>query len=164
MPVETEWRFLVTRLPAVPGAPFERIEQSYFLTDPPFAGRVRLRNGHGTLTFKGMRAHSSPGQPVTRPEYEYEIPARDAREMLDALPRRIVKRRYDLEGGMELDIFEEEFAGLVIAEFEVSAGTPPPDPPAGWAWTDISHDERYTNVALQKNGLPPGCPLALGKE
>src|SRR5688572_10570117 len=52
-------------------------KQGYILTDPTKTIRVRLTTDKGFLTIKGL----SMG--ATRPEYEYEIPFDDAKELLD---------------------------------------------------------------------------------
>jgi CYTH domain-containing protein len=159
MALEIEWKFVVTRLPSLPPGPGVRIEQGYFTTAGPTAVRVRLKDGRGSVDFKaevpGTRA---AGAPQTCREFIYPVPAGDAAELLALAPWRISKTRWNLPGGIELDVFEGPQAGLVVAEAEVPEGTPAPPPPPGWEWRDVSSDVRYVNRALAELGVPPDAP------
>jgi adenylate cyclase len=82
--------------------------------------RVRIREEQAFLTVKGENVGA------VRPEYEYVIPKNDALEMLNNLCRKplIEKVRYDIQVGRhnwELDIFEGENEGLVLAEVELAS-------------------------------------------
>jgi len=77
--------------------------------------RVRTFDGRGFLTIKGVT------RGITRVEYEYEIPVREANEMLEHLCKKPVveKKRYriEYEGHVwEVDEFLSENQGLVLAE------------------------------------------------
>ena len=81
--------------------------------------RVSLTADKSWLTIKRAKT------PILRLEYEYPLPRTDAEEMLrDAcLPGHIVKQRYRLPHAghvWEIDVFEAENAGLVVAEIELS--------------------------------------------
>src|SRR5262245_38007879 len=94
--------------------------QGYLSTAKERSVRVRLSGNRATLTIKGV-THGA-----TRSEYEYEIPVRDAEEMLDNLCERplIEKRRYKLDhAGLtwEVDEFFGENEGLVVAEVELKS-------------------------------------------
>ncbi len=66
-----------------------RISQGYLSVDPERTVRVRLKGERGFLTIKGL-THGA-----TRAEYEYEIPANDARELLSLCVGKIIdKTRY----------------------------------------------------------------------
>ena len=74
-------------------------------TDPARNVRVRVGDGRGFITVKGLTAN------MARPEYEYAIPVEDANEMLDTLCLKpiIEKVRYNIEyAGLlwEVDEFE----------------------------------------------------------
>jgi CYTH domain-containing protein len=159
MELEVEWKFVVTRLPDPPRGPGVRIDQGYFSAAGPTAIRVRLKDGKGSVDFKvevpGSRA---PGAPQMCREFIYPIPGADAAALLALAPWRIVKTRWMVPGGIELDVFEGPHAGLVIAEAEVPEGTPAPPPPPGWEWRDVSSDLRYVNRALAEHGIPPDAP------
>ncbi|MEJ2379872.1 MAG: CYTH domain-containing protein [Gammaproteobacteria bacterium] len=123
-----------------------RYRQGY-LTEAGSAS-VRVRVG-------GERAHlniKSATLGIERQEYEYEIPLADAQEMLDRLCRRplIEKTRYKVryQGHVwEVDVFEGDNAGLVVAEIELQTADQgfalPP-----WAGEEVSDDPRYYNVCL----------------
>jgi adenylate cyclase len=160
MATETEYKFLVHELPpgAEDGLDFEPISQGYICGGPPMC-RVRRKGPRGYLTLKGPATQVAPGGPLTRAEFEYEIPAGDADAILALCPTRVQKRRARLATGLELDIFEGALAGLVLAEMECELGAPPPEEPAGWRWEDVSARPEYANRALAELGLPPGVPL-----
>lgn len=161
MALEIEWKFLVTRYPGPPSAGGTSIEQGYLDADARPSVRVRLRDGNGTLNIK-QTVDDAPGRgPLVCHEYEYPIPADDARGLLALARERIAKTRYVLPSGIELDVFEGAFAGLVIAELEVPEVGAPPRPPDGWEWRDVSSDLRYTNRALAAHGLPDDAAFAV---
>lgn len=159
MALEIEWKFVVRRIPALPGGPGSRIVQGYLSPAGGPAVRVRLRDGRGTLDVKAEVAGTRvPGSPQVCREFMYPIPADDAAELLALAPWRVEKTRWDVPGGIELDVFDGPHAGLVVAECEVPEGTPAPPPPEGWEWTDVSSDVRYANRALAELGVPPDAP------
>ena len=92
---------------------------------------------------------------MARPEYEYAIPLEDANEMLDTLCLKpiIEKVRYSIEhDGLlwEVDEFEGENAGLVIAEVELARADQTillPD----WIGEEVTDDARYYNASLIAN-------------
>ena len=112
--------------------------------------RVRIIGGMAFLTIKGTTSG------ITRSEFEYEIPAADAAELLSLCGEAIVeKRRYFIEyAGMtwELDVFSGSNAGLVVAEVELEAeGQLFELPP--WAGTEVSADPRYRNGQLARHSF-----------
>lgn len=125
------------------------IRQGYLCVEPERTVRVRLRDYTGFLTVKGK----SLG--LARAEYEYEIPAREASELLDTLCLRplIEKTRYYLEfAGLtwEIDEFYGENAGLVLAEVELdTADRAIALPP--WLGPEVSCDRRYFNSYLARH-------------
>ena len=146
---EIERRFLVAdpsyRAGGRPGAA-TTISQGYLATDPDRTVRVRLAGERGWLTIKGRRRNG------VAPEFEYEIPAAEARELLAmCLPGRIDKTRHTLAGpdGREwvIDEFAGDNAGLVIAELELAARDDRFEPPE-WLGREITTDARYANSQL----------------
>lgn len=125
------------------------IEQGYISRRPEATVRVRLRDGRGFITVKGLTSG------LTRSEWEYEIPADDARRMLAEVCRGAVLRkvRYIVpaEGGLrwEIDRFEapEGIAGLVLAEIELPAEDTPFRRPQ-WLGREVSGDPAYYNSNL----------------
>jgi len=146
MPQEIERKFLVKgedwRV-AGTGIPYR---QGYLSTALERTVRVRVIRDKGYLTIKGVTVGA------TRVEYEYEIPAGEASEMLDNLCERplIEKTRYRLEHhGLtwEVDEFEGDNAGLIVAEVELDEEDQAvmlPD----WVGKEVTGERRYYNASL----------------
>lgn len=125
------------------------IEQGYISRRPEGTVRVRVLDGRGYLTVKGIT------RGVTRREWEYEIPETDAREMLaEACDGAVLsKTRYVVpaSGGLrwEVDVFHspERIAGLTLAEIELPAEDTPFERPA-WLGREVSGDPAYYNSNL----------------
>jgi len=123
--------------------------QGYLSTEPDRTVRVRVVAGKGYLTIKGRTVDA------TRAEYEYVIPLADANAMLDELCERplIEKTRYriDCQGLLwEVDEFEGENAGLVIAEVELASADQVVALP-DWVGEEVTTDPRYYNANLIAN-------------
>jgi CYTH domain-containing protein len=149
MPTEIERKFLVTgdrwRVGAV-GAVFR---QGYIAADESKSVRVRVVGDRGFLTIKGKTVG------VARTEFEYGIPVDEALEMLHTLcePPLIEKTRYRIEyAGLlwEVDEFEGENRGLILAEVELTHANQQVDLP-DWVAEEVSHDPRYYNANLAKH-------------
>ena len=119
--------------------------QGYLLTDPQKTIRVRLTDTRAWLTIKGI----SKG--ATRAEYEYEIPASEASELLDNLSvSELSKIRYRIEfdGNVwEVDEFSGENQGLIVAEIELTSEDEQFVTP-GWITKEVTGEERYYNSNL----------------
>lgn len=153
MAIEIERRFLVTGPGWRDGAiRARRLVQGYLAREDGVSVRLRLADDRARLTIKG------PGG-LIRPEFEYDVPPEDAVAMLDALcaGRRLAKTRHDVpHGGLtwEVDVFEGQLAGLVLAEVELPATDhalvlPP------WAGREVTDDSRYANAVLASADAPP---------
>lgn len=132
-----EWRSLTT------GTIYR---QGYLSAKKGCTVRVRLAGNQGYLTIKGL------AKGVSRAEYEYPIPAKDAQELLDNLCDRplIEKTRYKIEyAGLiwEVDEFVGENQGLIIAEVELPDENYSFERP-DWIGQEVSDDPRYYNVNL----------------
>ena len=150
MSSEIEKKFLVAddswRLAASPGV---RYRQGYLSEAGP--GSVRVRVG-GDRAFLNIKSATLAQQ---RLEYEYEIPLADAEEMLDrvCLKPLVEKTRYEVrhEGHTwEVDVFEGDNAGLIVAEIELDHVEEAFARPA-WIGEEVSDDPRYYNVCLVKH-------------
>lgn len=149
MGVEIERKFLVAddrwRAAATGSV---RYQQGYLSRSPTSAIRVRSDGARACLNIKG----TTDG--ITRLEFEYEIPLADADELLARIALRplIVKTRHyvDVAGRRwEIDVFEAENAGLVVAEVELeSADAALVLPP--WVGREVSADPRYYNSSLSE--------------
>lgn len=123
------------------------IKQGYLSTDPDRTVRIRIKGERGVLTVKGR------SQGVSRAEFEYEIPRADAEAMLllcEDVP--IEKIRHEILVGdklWELDVFEGQNQGLVLAEIELVVEHEAFEVPA-WAGQEVSGDVRYFNSFLSK--------------
>ncbi len=125
------------------------MRQGYFAgpTEQPRASiRVRIENQHAYLNIKSYELS------IRRQEYEYEIDRDDAEIMLTTLCEKplIEKCRYEVsidEHTWEIDVFEGDNAGLVVAEIELSREDEPFEKPA-WLGKEVSDDPRYYNVSL----------------
>jgi adenylate cyclase len=144
--VEIERKFLVADPTIVDGLAGVRISQGYLLDDPASVVRVRVAGDRGYLTVKG------PPTGLSRPEFEYEIPAGDATAMLATLKRgmAVEKVRHRLPIGSltwEIDVFEGANAGLIVAEVELTDENEHVPTPA-WLGPEVTADPRYLNVNL----------------
>lgn len=127
-----------------------RITQGYLSTAPGRSVRVRLRGEQGFLTIKGPSLDGG----LSRFEWEKEIGAQDARELLALCePGIIDKTRWLVKAGrhtFEVDEFHGDNEGLIVAEVELSAPDEAFEKPA-WLGEEVTGDRRYYNSALTKN-------------
>lgn len=150
MAVEIERKFLVNSLLwnqiSLPQPKI--IRQGYLFSNTEKAIRVRIANDKAFLTIKG--AVSS----TTRLEFEYEIPLSDAQQLLDQLSENeIAKKRYEIQIGnhcWEVDVFEKNNTGLIVAEIELSSEEESFEKPL-WTTEEVTHDSRYLNTNLAIN-------------
>lgn len=149
MAVETEKKFLLsTRPPALFTNGLE-ICQGYMPSAGAHLVRVRIYGEKGYLTVKG------PTRNGTRPEFEYEVPLSDARQMLELFCKKpyIQKIRHivDYQGfTWEIDVFKGENDGLIVAEIEldnIHRSFPIPE----WVGTEVTGDPRYFNSNLLRH-------------
>ena len=148
MPKEIERKFLVVS-DEYKSSPRKYYKQGYLSVEPDKTVRVRVVGDMGFLTVKGRN------NGISRAEYEYEIPAADANDMLDNLVKTgvIEKWRYVcvVDGKKwEVDEFLGDNAGLVVAEIELQSEDEPFTKPA-WTGDEVSGDERYYNSSLSQN-------------
>ena len=145
---EIERKFLVDKDIFKPTGEGEYIAQGYLSSTPERTVRVRIKNQRGYLTVKGKN------DGISRSEFEYKIPKSDAEELLKLCePSIIVKRRYivNVNGSIwEVDVFEGDNAGLIVAEIELQSEDEyfvKPD----WLGAEVSFDAKYYNSNLSKN-------------
>jgi len=126
-----------------------RYLQGYLSSAETCSIRVRVSDERAWLNIKGATLD------VTRQEFDYPIPLEDAREILahlcDGAP--IEKRRWWVPWGAhtwEIDVFEGENAGLVVAELELGRADEAFEPPP-WIGEEVSDDPRYYNVCLARH-------------
>ena len=146
---EIERKFLVTNDTWRRNATGTHYRQGFLSTEPERTVRVRIAGDRGTLTIKGKTIGA------TRPEFEYDIPREDAEQLLDTLCQRplIEKVRYVLREGAhtwEVDVFEGDNTGLVVAEIELQREDEAFEWPP-WLGEEVTHDPRYFNASLVQN-------------
>ena len=152
---EIERKFLVKKEEWRPKDKGKLCRQGYLSTAKERIVRVRVKGDKGFLTIKGLT------EGLSRLEFEYGIPVKDANEMLDTLCERplIEKTRYreEHEGIIwEIDEFLGENEGLVMAEVELdSVNQQFPFP--SWIGEEVSEDPRYFNVNLVKIPFREWC-------
>jgi CYTH domain-containing protein len=122
--------------------------QGYLSTVKERVVRVRTVGKQGYLTIKGVAIGA------TRPEFEYEIPWRDAEQLLALCERPLIeKTRYRIEhGGLiwELDVFHGDNDGLVTVECELETEDQKLMKP-DWVGEEVTGDPRYFNANLVEN-------------
>ena len=150
--MEIERKFLVDKQ-KLRGLNFlseEKIFQGYLSRDPTV--RVRLIGERGYLTIK------SSTEGISRQEFEYEIPAADAEQLLKLCGRNVLKkyrRKIFFSGHVwEVDFFAGRHRGLILAEVELSSPDEPINLP-DWIFKEVSDDTRYYNSNLVKSKFIP---------
>ena len=147
MPKEIERKFLVTNDNWKQHINHQsHYLQGYLNNNQSNSIRIRITDEQANLNIKSATLG------IIRDEYDYQIPLDEAKEMLDKLCEQpiIEKTRYFVEDNdvtWEIDVFERENAGLIVAELElqsVEQSFIKPD----WVGEDVSDDPRYYNACL----------------
>ena len=124
------------------------IRQGFLNTAPERTVRIRQKGDKGFLTIKGKN------EGIARQEFEYEIPLNEAQELLNmCLPHLIEKERFIvLENDLiwEIDVFEGNNKGLIVAEVELENIAQTIILPA-WVGQEVSDDIRYYNSNLSQH-------------
>ncbi|HYE36380.1 CYTH domain-containing protein [Methylocaldum sp.] len=120
--------------------------QGYLNNEIHCSVRVRICDDRAWLNIKSVTIGAQ------RQEFEYEIPVNDAHTMLSTLSRRplIEKTRYFVDAGphtWEIDVFEGDNAGLVVAEIELENPDETFEKP-DWLGEEVTYDPRYYNTSL----------------
>lgn len=143
---EIERKFLVdtAKLPPLPKP--KVIKQGYIPRDNRATVRARITDDKAYLTLKS----STSG--LTRSEFEYEIPVGDAELIMEELCSKplIEKKRYliEHEGHVwELDIFDGDNKGLIVAEIELESEEEAFVKPS-WITEEVSFEPKYRNASL----------------
>lgn len=146
--IEIERKFLVSQSKWQPVGAGTKIKQGYLSVDPERVVRVRLSGPLAYLTIKG------PAKGIARTELEYKIPLDDAEILIKmCVGYPVVKTRYIERIGKnvwEIDVFEEENKGLVLAEIELDDENQIVDLPA-WVEEEVSENQRFFNSFLSQN-------------
>ena len=145
---EIERKFLVDGTKWKPSGSGTSIIQGYLSVEPERTVRVRTMGDKAFLAIKGKP------KGLKRVEIEYAIPAPDA-EILMKLCKYppIIKKRYqEMHNNMiwEIDIFESNQKGLILAEVELESEEQEVIPPQ-WVKMEVSNDHRYFNSWLAQH-------------
>lgn len=125
------------------------MSQGYLVGSDKASVRVRIAGDRAFMNIKSATLD------VTRKEYEFAIPVDDAREILAQLCDKplIEKVRHYIPLGQhtwEIDVFEGDNAGLIVAEIELTSADEAFHRPQ-WLGDEVSSDKRYYNVCLVKH-------------
>lgn len=149
--MEIERKYLIHELPEnLTDYPFKQIEQGYLCTSPVV--RIRRSDDKYILTYKGsgLMMREEYNLPLTKEGYEHLKPKADG--------ILITKKRYLIPLAdkltIELDIFENELAPLMLAEveFETREDADRFVPPE-WFGEDVTFSTDYHNSTLSQHGL-----------
>ena len=148
---EVERKFLVISEAYKKEATSQRhIIQGFLSIEPERTVRVRLQNGLGKITIKGI----SDEEGVSRSEWEYDIPGEEAQQLLELCKGSLIaKTRYEVPSGehiFEVDVFEGKNEGLVIAEVELEDPDESFEKPH-WLGQEVTGDPKYYNAQLSTN-------------
>ncbi|MDA3880490.1 MAG: CYTH domain-containing protein [Prolixibacteraceae bacterium] len=148
MAKEIERKFLVNNKMWSCSGEIIPMEQAYLSYSNGNVVRVRIAGESAFITIKGNLLG------ITRDEFEYSIPLSDARQMMKmAQGYRVVKKRhieYVHGKKWEIDVFENENDGLVVAEIELTEENESFEKPI-WILDEVSDDPRYFNFNLAQN-------------
>lgn len=146
--MEIEKKYLLKHLPDFASYEYHKIEQAYLCTNPVV--RVRKEDNNYYMTYKGsgMLAREEYNLPLNQESYEH------LKEKADG--NVIGKTRYMIPLGKEdlvaeVDVFEEPFAPLIMAEveFESEEQANAFETPE-WFGEEVTFDGRYHNSYMSR--------------
>jgi CYTH domain-containing protein len=147
---EIERKFLVRGDFAKEATCRKRIVQGYICAEKDRTVRVRIQGDECFLTIKS----ASNERGWSRYEFEQQIPPADAEELLKlCLPGIIEKIRHWVHVGnhvWEVDVFQGDNEGLVMAEIELSSEDESFEMPE-WAGVEVTGNPGYYNAWLAQN-------------
>ena len=147
--MEIERKYLIKKLPTdLSRYKHLQIEQGYLCREPVV--RIRMENDDYYLTYKskGFLIREEHNLPLTKEAYDHLYKKADG--------RMIRKKRYliPIESNLkiELDIFEGDLDGLVLAEVEFpDEETANSFIPPEWFGEDVTFSEKYQNSNLSQS-------------
>jgi CYTH domain-containing protein len=145
---EIERKFLVTSTEFLSESiQSNRIVQGYLNSNPERTVRIRIKGIQGFITIKGKGNKSG----TTRFEWEKEIEVTEAKQLLLLCEDGVIdKVRYEIPFGKhlyEVDVFEGDNMGLIIAEIELNDENESFEKP-NWLGEEVTGDNRYYNASL----------------
>ena len=145
--MEIERKFLVKEQlwEAIEKPSPSRIVQAYIVNSAEKTVRIRIKGTKGFLTIKG------PTQGISRSEFEYEIPLKDADELISTFAEKVIEKfRYEISFKnhlWEVDVFTGKLDGLYLAEIELNSEDEHFELPE-WVGEEVSTDPNYYNSNL----------------
>ena len=128
-----------------------KITQGYILNTKNKS--IRIRICESILNKAYITIKMSTGDNLIRKEFEYEIPFKDAIELLNTCEDKISKNRYVLDKDgfkYEIDEFLEKNLGLVVVEIELKNENESPTI-LDFIGEEITYDNKYINASLALN-------------
>ena len=146
--MEIEKKYLLKEIPDFRTCQFHKIEQAYLCTNPVVRVRREEETYYMTYKGRGMLVREEYNLPLNKESYEHLKAKADGNV--------IGKTRYLVplgESGLvaEVDVFDEPFAPLIMAEVEfesedqASAFVAPE-----WFGEDVTFDGRYHNSYMSR--------------
>lgn len=124
-----------------------RIVQGYLNSNPERTVRIRIKGTQAFITIKGKGNESG----TTRFEWEKEIKVTEAEQLLLLCEDGVIdKVCYEIPFGKhlyEVDVFEGDNKGLIIAEIELEDENESFEKP-NWLGEEVTGDDRYYNASL----------------
>lgn len=151
--IEIERKFLVTSDAfKVEAYKKTRIIQGFLNTHKARTVRVRLKGDVGFLTVKGESSKDG----LSRFEWEKEITKAEAESLLKLCEKGVIdKMRYEVKVGnhiFEIDEFNNDNKGLIVAEVELKSETEIFDKPS-WLGEEVTGQVKYYNSQLSINAF-----------
>jgi len=149
--IEIERKFLVTGDFKPLAVSSSHIAQGYIASGNGRTVRVRIRDDKGFLTIKGPSNRAG----LARFEWEKEIPREEAEALMSICePGIIEKTRWlvpadDGRHTWEVDVFEGENEGLVMAEIELNSEDETFKKPH-FIGKEVTGDRRYYNSHMRR--------------
>lgn len=148
--MEIERKYLVNKknLPEnLKQFPSHKIEQGYLCTDPVV--RIRRQDEEYYLTYKskGLMSREEYNLPLTKEAYEHLKPKADG--IVISKTRYLIPEKNGLT--IELDVFHDDYEGLLLAEVEFSSEEEANSYTAPeWFGEDVTFSSKYHNSTLSK--------------
>ena len=124
-----------------------QITQAYLVNEKSKSVRIRIMDNIAFLTIKSNLIG------ITRKEYEYEIPVNEALSLIESFDlKTLKKKRYKVDFNSktwEIDVFDENLNGLVLAEIELQSEDEKFDIPE-WIDLEVTLNPEYLNANLIK--------------
>jgi len=148
--VEIERKFLLLALPHEKAAKCHKIRQGYIARDGGNVVRIRQKDDAFILSVK------TPTKGIGRYEIETNVTKEEAKVLFAACQQKpIVKTRKIYAVGdhlWEVDIFEGDNKGLIIAEIELAAENEKFILPQ-WVGPDVTGLQKFYNANLSQNSF-----------